>query len=892
MQVTLVTGFFRLRDRSVDEDEQFRLFDRLAAGCGHNVLLFLDERLLDRAPKRPNVRVIPTVPEQLWTFRWAEGRELDLPAHRTPEKDTRDFLLLQNAKLDMLEMALMLDDTSTHFAWIDFGVMKISREPWRFLQKLQALKPPASCVLAPGCWPKQPNHDDNYVNWRFCGGFLLVDRNSILPLVGNVRACIEADDRYLTWEVNIWANTEIADRQRFDWYKADHDDTLLPGGEPRVCLVMIVKNESKIIERCLASTLPFIDSWCITDTGSTDDTESLIEKFFEERGVPGTIAHAPFEDFSQARNASLDAARAFPGWDYALLIDADMIVEGTLEKRSLTAPAYYVVQRNGAKEWSNVRLLRRDAPARYVSVTHEFLSVEGVQDISSLVINDVNDGGSKSDKVERDIRLLTEGLQKEPTNGRYMFYLAQTYRETDRPHRALPWYKKRVEVGGWDEEIFYSLYGIALCYKDLDDEPNFIRTCLEAYDYRPWRGEPLNLLATYYREKGKNESALLVAEGLAKIKFTDEKLFMNREVYDFGAKQELAIAGYHSRIPERRAAGYEACALLTIHPNDGVRHLAQRNFTFYAKSARELFGAEVRQIPWSPPEAGWSPMNPSVCVGWGPKRIVLVRTVNYIVANGQYPTHDGSGIIRTKNYILEMDETWNTIKATLVVDATGAEKNDFPVVGFEDCRLWETESETYAVSTTVRDLADNPAGHGHHEMAIVDLDHEWRADNMRVVRDYHHEAVQKNWMPIVGRPGAFLYICHPTIAIEISDNGKTVEIARHHTAGSSNSDTKVSFADLRGGSQLIPHHGGWLCLTHEVTWRPERVYLHRFVAFDADFKIIALSDPFYFERVGIEFCAGLARDGNHLVASYGVNDASAHLAFFDPSRVDSALKEL
>lgn len=892
MKITLVTGFFRLRDRRVDEDAQFALFDRLAEGCGHELLLFLDRDLMDRAPKRPNVRVIPTTLEQLWAFRWADGRELQLPEKRNPEKDTRDFLLLQNAKIDMLEMALMLDDTSTHFAWIDFGVMKISREPWRFLQKLQALKPPTSCVLAPGCWPKQPNHDDNYVNWRFCGGFLLVDRNSILPLVGNVRACIEADDRYLTWEVNIWANTEIADRQRFDWYKADHDDTLLPSGEPRVCLVMIVKNESKIIERCLTSTLPFIDSWCITDTGSTDGTESLIEKFFEERGVPGTIAHAPFEDFSQARNASLDAARAIPGWDYALLIDADMVLEGTLDKRALTAPAYHVVQGDGVKEWSNVRLLRRDAPARYVSVTHEFLSVEGVQDISSLTIRDVNDGGSKSDKVERDIRLLMKGLEKEPNNGRYMFYLAQTYRETDRPHRALPWYKKRIAVGGWDEEIFYSYYSIAICYKDLDDEPNFIRACLEAYNYRPWRGEPLNLLATYYREKGQNESALLVAEGLAKIKFTGEKLFMNREVYDFGANQELAIAGYHSRIPERRATGYDACALLTIHPNEGVRHLAQRNFTFYAKPARELFGAETRQIQWTPPEPGWAPMNPSVCISQEQRRLVLVRTVNYVVADGQYPTNDGSGIIRTINYILEMDASWNPIKSTPIRDNTGTMKNSFPVEGFEDCRLWETRSSAYAASTTVRDLADNPAGAGHHEMAIIKLARDWVADYMIVVRDYHHAEVQKNWMPIVGRPGAFLYLCHPTIAIEVADNGRTTEIVRHLTAGSSDNDRKVSFADLRGGSQLIPFRNGWLCLTHEVTWRPERVYLHRFLAFDADFKIIALSDPFYFERVGIEFCAGLARDGDRLVASFGVNDASAHLAFFDPARVEAALKAL
>jgi hypothetical protein len=67
------------------------------------------------------------------------------------------------------------------------------------------------------------------------------------------------------------------------------------------------------------------------------------------------------------------------------------------------------------------------------------------------------------------------------------------------------------------------------------------------------------------------------------------------------------------------------------------------------------------------------------------------------------------------------------------------------------------------------------------------------------------------------------------------------------------------------------------------------VYLHRFVRFGADFQVTGVSDPWYFTRIGIEFCAGLARDGDRLVASFGVNDASAHLAFFDPARVDRSL---
>ena len=47
-----------------------------------------------------------------------------------------------------------------------------------------------------------------------------------------------------------------------------------------LCLNMIVKNESKIIARLLTSVSPIIDSYCICDTGSTDNTVEIIQNFF------------------------------------------------------------------------------------------------------------------------------------------------------------------------------------------------------------------------------------------------------------------------------------------------------------------------------------------------------------------------------------------------------------------------------------------------------------------------------------------------------------------------------------------------------------------------------------------------------------------------------------
>ena len=43
-----------------------------------------------------------------------------------------------------------------------------------------------------------------------------------------------------------------------------------------VCLNMIVRNESSVIQRCLDSVKGFIDYWVIVDTGSIDGTQKIV----------------------------------------------------------------------------------------------------------------------------------------------------------------------------------------------------------------------------------------------------------------------------------------------------------------------------------------------------------------------------------------------------------------------------------------------------------------------------------------------------------------------------------------------------------------------------------------------------------------------------------------
>jgi glycosyltransferase involved in cell wall biosynthesis len=85
----------------------------------------------------------------------------------------------------------------------------------------------------------------------------------------------------------------------------------------RVGLCMIVRNEERRIERCLASALPWVGEAVVVDTGSTDGTVALAEALGAR--VP---RFAWCDDFAKARNHALAHTTA----EWVLVLDADEIL--------------------------------------------------------------------------------------------------------------------------------------------------------------------------------------------------------------------------------------------------------------------------------------------------------------------------------------------------------------------------------------------------------------------------------------------------------------------------------------------------------------------------------------------------------------------------------------
>jgi hypothetical protein len=162
-----------------------------------------------------------------------------LPNNRNEIKDTFLFLCLMNMKIEILAKAINLfkDDTNayTHFAWIDFNLPHVFKRPADtidYMYYLMEQQFTQKFIAASGCWniDSQLHTDFNNVNWRFCGGFLIGDAESLL----NMHALYEKhyvdamtkQDR-ITWEVNVWAYLERECELDFTWFVGNHDDSIV-----------------------------------------------------------------------------------------------------------------------------------------------------------------------------------------------------------------------------------------------------------------------------------------------------------------------------------------------------------------------------------------------------------------------------------------------------------------------------------------------------------------------------------------------------------------------------------------------------------------------------------------------------------------------------------------
>ena len=620
----------------------------------------------------------------------------------------------------------------------------------------------------------------------------------------------------------------------------------------------MVKNEEKILKRCLSAVEGLVDAYVITDTGSTDKTVDLASEFLETH--EGTVEMSTWKDFGHNRTLSFKNAQNYckgKKWDltqtYGLLLDGDMIfVPGKLKEQTLGELGYTLIQSAGNLDYPNTRLVRMDYDWVCRGVTHEYWDGD-CKPLSKEIcyIDDRNDGGCKDNKFPRDLALLLKGVQDEPDNVRYWFYLAQTYHSMGKWEQAIQNYKKRIEMGGWYEEVWYSHYMIAKSYENLNNPILFEEWVQKGYEFYPKRAEALYHLVKYLRIKGDHYKAMHYIRIGKNIPLSQDSLFIERDVYTGLFDYEETVCRYYTLGSKREALRDSMKYLMSDKPFlDSV----YANMKFYI----EILEGKSKPYPIQRDLFGpnFHPSHVSISEPYH-----NIRFVNYNLnhTNTTYTMKDG--LYSENNPVMTQNACYNEItqEVTLMDDSsTNLPKIEARVKGLEDVRIYRDSLGDMRFAATVAEYEPR------HAMMRGKYDPDTgKYSDCMIMESPSGSYCEKNWLALSGTDDV-IYHWFP---LQVGKyRGSKLDIHTRHP-------TPWFFCHLRGSGAPAKVKNEWWALTHFVIGEHPRNYFSCVVVLDAaSFRPKRISVPFLFHSTYVEFCSNIRVKGKTITCIYSTLD--------------------
>jgi glycosyltransferase involved in cell wall biosynthesis len=693
----------------------------------------------------------------------------------------------------------------------------------------------------------------------------------------------------------------------------------------KLILLTMVKNESRIIERLMDSVRGKVDAIVICDTGSTDDTVEKAMSWLKTNDVSGTVFTFPFKNFGVSRTQSFVQCQHWVssvGWDatktWALLLDGDMMLSEPVNRETLArlGPEQAGVslrQSAGSLLYSNMRVVRCSEPWICKGATHEAWTCPPGKHTTlfqSPILVDHGDGGCKSDKYERDVRLLKGDLEEMPNDARTHFYLGQTYLCMRDWPNAIETLKRRIEIGGWDEEVYIARVYLGECYENSGDIPNAVYTYLNAWQTRKHRTEAAMRLVTLYRKQPASQMlAAMILEKMFAIQFGEDLrtgqvlgaptqnhdiLFVNKRDMEYHIWEELGIIGFYTDLSKQTWLQIDQLDLRTrLNWHDFNRIFGSLHwYDWCLKPRRQTrFEVPLERMPWSgePHAACWQPFNPSIRVKPdGSGYLVNLRCANYFTAEAKhYEYRAFHGKVLTRNCLMDIprEAGWNNPASLeeIMIDGKFPQRDHY-IRGVEDCRLIQGSGAMEFLGTS-QSYSDNGTNK---------IFHVWRGDNettwslrqMPLPEGVNPRDTQKNWLGFQHKGGLhYIYNFSPFKICDAS-GASVVDVPMNGS---------ISLKEYRGSAGPAPWNGAeeaYLCVMHKVYIGDNgRRYYHRFMTLDKDLKPSRVSCFVRLTKERVEYWSGMcpSLEGDSFWITYGTRDSEAYIAELTTATIENLL---
>jgi glycosyltransferase involved in cell wall biosynthesis len=315
-----------------------------------------------------------------------------------------------------------------------------------------------------------------------------------------------------------------------------------------------------------------IDSYCIVDTGSTDDTREIIKNFFDSKGIEGKVVDFPFTNYEECRNVAIDEGKSLGEWGFWM--DADEVLE--LNKDfSKTKMGLYIDSNNvqqmmincnyNTMNYNRAQFYKFSAGFEWYGPLHEVLRIKegydanirtGTFDLGQMKI--IPDGASWKDdisvKYEKHSKILLKYQEENDwEDPRWTFYLAQSYRDagntalmnkskTDErglalAQKSINYYRERaLENKGYQQERYFSQLMVArLSSNFISDEAVLVELLkCEELNFDNRCEHLFNIISYLQSQKLFRASLVFSKDALRRLKVgTTANLFLESTVYDW-----------------------------------------------------------------------------------------------------------------------------------------------------------------------------------------------------------------------------------------------------------------------------------------------------------------------------------------------------------------------